>query len=64
MDCVENIISNSSSIVAYGLVMGTCLFQGHYLVMGLHATVFINFVVSKVNISVLQAMEAHRVVRG
>jgi hypothetical protein len=37
---VENTVSNSSSIVARGLVaVGTCLFRGRYLVTGLHPTI-------------------------
>jgi hypothetical protein len=38
MECVENTVSNSFSIVACELIaLETCLFCGCYLVMGLHA---------------------------
>jgi uncharacterized membrane protein YgdD (TMEM256/DUF423 family) len=40
MDRSENTVSNSSSMVACELiVLGTCLFCGRYLVMGLHTTI-------------------------
>jgi hypothetical protein len=40
---VENAVSNIFPIVAHGLVaVGTCLFQGGYLVTGLHATIHSN----------------------
>jgi hypothetical protein len=48
MDYMENTFSSSSSIVARELVaVEPCLFRGHYLVTGLHATMLCNlFVVS------------------